>query len=256
MSTTDEPEPPERGLTTRRRRRRRRRETGDRKKRRAKAADAGTKPEPGPEPFAHYPARLYCVDKGYQPGTSPEAAALADVRNLGAHVRRRHVVRDPLHHRRRARSRAPLRISTRARDRDRPRLPRVHRIMNATKLPVGIRIVEDPRRDHRRPTSSGSRAIAAGPGLKKVAINGFALSPSTARSGRRSSWLARGALASPRAHRRPRRTAAELGAPAPAIAESEGPPWLTCGILGVLALVFVVELVAGARQAPASSPRH
>ena len=223
--------------------------TKKRKKKRAKKADAGAVPaaaEAGPEPFARYLARVTCVDKGHRPGTAREAEELADACDLVltyadgisfAIICIIDAERDP---RRRF-------------DLDRERVIEIGRAclkftgsMNGTKLPVGIRIVEirdaiteDDKqrleRYHRRP------------GLKKVAINGFLLSPA---KGQVWSTLLLGWLEEGRYRRmltETRRTAAELAAPPPALAAPSGPPWLTCTIIGVLALVFVAELVSGAR---------
>lgn len=220
--------------------------TAKRKKKRAKKADAGAKAEPAQEPFARYLARLHCVDKGYQPGTTREAAALADACDLvltysdGMSFLILCILdaeRDP---RRRF-------------DLDREWVIDIGRAclaftgsMNGAKLPVGIRIVEI-RDEITEADKQRLEGYHRRPGLKKVAINGFVLSP---RSGEVWSTLLFGWLEERwyrRALTETRRTAADLGAPAPALAASKGPPFLTFGILGVLALVFVVELVAGAR---------
>lgn len=221
--------------------------TAKRKKKRAAKADAGVEPKASaPEPFAHYLARLTCVDRGYQPGTARQAAALAEACDLvltysdGMSFSILCIIdaeRDP----------------QRRFDLDRERVIEIGRAclaftgsMNGAKLPVGIRIVEI-RDEITAADKQRLEGYHRRPGLKKVAINGFVLSP---RTGEVWSTLLFG-LAEERRYRRvltgPRRTAAELDAPPPALAASEGPPWLTCGILGVLALVFVAELVAGAR---------
>jgi rhomboid protease GluP len=223
-----------------------------RKKKRVEKAEAGAAPaaaesaEAGPEPFARYLARVTCVEKGYRPGTAREAAELADACDLvltyadGMSFVILCIIdaeRDP---RRRF-------------DLDLDHVIEIGRAclqftgsMNGTKLPVGIRIVEI-RDEITEADKQRLEGYHRRPGLKKVAVNGFLLSP---RSGQVWSTLLFGWLEEGRYRRMltgTRRTAADLDAPAPALAAPSGPPWLTCAILAALALVFVVELSVGAR---------
>lgn len=217
-----------------------------RKKKRAKKADAGVPAKAGPEAFALYLARLICVEKGHRPGTAAPAAALADACDIvltysdGMSFAILCIVdaeRDP----------------QRRFDLDRERVIEIGQAcleftgsMNGAKLPVGIRIVEI-RDEITEADKQRLEGYHRRPGLKKVAINGFVLSP---RSGQVWSTLLLGWFEE-RWYRNAltgtRRTAEDLAAPPPALAEPKGLPWLTCAILGVMAIVFVIELSVGAR---------
>ena len=216
--------------------------TAKRKKKRAK------KPaEPaGPEPFALYLARLYIAEKGYRPGTVPEAAALADACDVvltysdGMTFAILGIVdaeRDP---KRRVDLSADLLI-----DIGKACLQFTGR-MNGAKLPVVIQIVEIrsgiTAADKERLTSIHARRV-----LDKVHVQGFALAPE---SGQVWSTLTFGWLPERwfrRALTGPRRTAADLVAPAQAFTEAKGLPWLTIGLLAVITALFVVELALGSR---------
>jgi rhomboid protease GluP len=210
------------------------------KKRAAKPAKA-----PGPEPFALYLARLYVTEKGYRLGTVPEAAAIAEAADVvltyadGMSFAILAIVdaeRDPERHFGLAAAelieigKACLHFTGR---------------VNNAQLPVVIQIVEVrgelTEADKRRLTAIHARRL-----LDKVHVRGFVLAPPT---GEVWSTLTFGWFAE-RGFRRmltaPRRTEAELTAPAPAFATMSGPPWLTIGLLGVIAALFVVELVVGA----------
>jgi len=211
------------------------------KKRAKKPAEAA-----GPEPFAQYLARLHVVEKGYRLGTVPEAAALAKACDLvltyadGMTFAILGIVdaeRDP-------ERRFELPVETLI-DIGKVCLDFTGRMNNA-KLPVVIQIVEIrgeiTEADKRRLTGIHARRV-----LDKVHVRGFVLSPPSGEvwSTLTFGWLPerwfRNALTAPR------RTEAELAAPAPAFAEAKGLPGLTLGLLGVIASLFVVELVVGAR---------
>jgi rhomboid protease GluP len=213
-----------------------------RRKKRAKPADEAVKPDS----LAGYLARLHIAEKGYHLGTVPEAGALADASSLVL------TYADGM-------SFVVLCILDAERDPERrftldsERLIEIGKAclrftgsMNGAKLPVGIRIVEI-RSEITQADKRRLQKLHRPPGFSKVGVAGFLLSPGTNAvwSTLLFGWLQerwyRNALTAPR------RTDADLDAPPPAVAESRGPPFLTIGILAVLALLFVVELVVGAR---------
>lgn len=202
-----------------------------------------------PEPFAAYLTRLYIADKGYRPGTTPEAAPLVEASDVvltyadGMSFSILCILdaeEDP----------------ARRFDFDPELLLKLGRAclhyagkMNGAQLPVGIRIIEI----RRGITEADQRRLARlhrMPGLAKVAVNGFVISPPTGEvwSTFTFGWLQerwfRKLLTSPR------RTPEELAAPAPALAADDGPPWLTFGLMGLCATVFVGELALGVTEAP------
>ncbi len=201
----------------------------------------------GPEPFALYLARLYVAEKGYRLGTVPEADALTEACDVvltyadGMTFAILGIVdaeRDP--ERRFDLSAESLVAIGKA-------CLRYTGSMNSAKLPATIQIVEVrggiTEADKQRLTEIHARRL-----LDKVHVHGFVLSPPTGEvwSTLTFGWLPERWFR--RALTAPRRTAAELDAPAPAFAEASGPPWLTIGLLVVIALLFGVELWAGSRS--------
>lgn len=209
-----------------------------RKKKRAKKAE--------PPSFASYLATLFMAEKGFRPETVPEAEALARASDVvltysdGMTFSIVCIVD--------AEKRPEHRF-----DLSREALVDIGRAcgkytgsMNGAKLPVGIRIVEI-RDGIREEDRLHLRRLRRLPGLAKVAVSAFILSPSTKEvwSNLMLGWLQerwfRAALSGPR------RTQAELAAAATpaALAENVGPPWLTFGLLGLTAALFGAELAFG-----------
>ncbi len=150
---------------------------------------------------------------------------------------------------------AALRSRSRAGDRDRPGLPRLHGVDERDQAPRRDPHRRDPRRDHRG-RQAAPRALPPPARADEGRHQRLPARRPRARSGRRCSSAGSRRGRYRRMLTETRRTAAQLSAPPPALAAPSGPPWLTCAIIGVLALVFVAELVVGRAQGPSFSLRR
>jgi rhomboid protease GluP len=197
---------------------------------------------PKAEPFAAYLARLHVVEKGFRPGTVPDARALAEASSIIL------TYSDGM---------SFVIVAILDAEDDPARgfdlaLADVVQIgvscgaytgsVNGAKLAVGIRFIEirdGVREQDKRRLDALRRSL---PGFDKVVVTGFILSPRTGEvwSTLTFGWLQerwfRAALTGPR------KTAAELAAAAaPLAAGDAGPPYLTGAILALTAALFLVE---------------
>lgn len=207
--------------------------------------------KPVPDTTALYLAKRMCAERGYSPGTVPEAAAFAEASDIvltkadGMSFQVICII---------DREADPGRTFGLTRDtvtETGKACLKYTGTVNSAKMPVGVQVWEVGRDVGSKPDLQRLKNLSRSmPGLAKVVISGWAIDTANGRvatTARFNGFFA-GRRYLERVLHEPRRGDHELVRPAaPAVSAGVGQPWVTYSLLALLAVMFVGELMFAVR---------